>query len=97
MTRKLIGIGIAVLTTLLALVVLWELRIVVVYVLISLMLAAAMRPLIRRISGKGLIVRLAWILLYLFVLGGFFLLIYFTGKIRDLGNTGIRAEYIPPG
>jgi hypothetical protein len=52
MTKKLVGMGIAVLTTLLALVVLWELRIVVIYVLISLMFAAAIRPLIKRISGK---------------------------------------------
>ena len=102
MTKKLVGIGIAVLTTLLALVVLWELRIVVVYVLISLMFAAAIRPLIKRISGKGLIVRIAWILLYLVVLGGFFLLIYFSGKtaiseIQQLGrNISLRDEWKLP-
>ena len=36
-------------TTLLALVVLWQFRIVVVYVLISLALAAAVRPLVNRL------------------------------------------------
>ena len=94
--------GIAGLTTLLALVVLWELRIVVIYVLISLMFAAAIRPLIKRISGKGLIIRIAWILLYLVVMGGFFLLIYFSGKnaiseIQQLGrNISLRDEWKLP-
>ena len=102
MTKKLIGIAIAVLTTLLALVVLWELRIVVVYVLISVMLAAAMRPLIKRISGKRLIIRIVWILLYLVVLGSFFLLIFFSGKIaisdlQELGrNVSLRDEWKLP-
>jgi hypothetical protein len=54
MTKQLIGFGIAVMTTLLALVVLWQFRIVVVYVLISLMLAAALRPLsARRAEHRG--------------------------------------------
>ena len=47
MTKQLVGFGTAVMTTLLALVVLWQFRIVVVYVLISLTLAAALRPLVQ--------------------------------------------------
>ena len=70
MTKRLVGIGLAVMTTLLALVVLWQFRIVVIYVLISLALAAALRPLANRLVGRGFIVRAAWILLYLVVLGG---------------------------
>ena len=42
MTKQLLGYGAAVMTTLLALMVLWQFRIVVVYVLISLALAAAL-------------------------------------------------------
>ena len=45
MTKKLVVFGMAVMTTLLALVVLWQFRTVVLYVLISLTLAAAIRPL----------------------------------------------------
>jgi len=68
-------------TALLALVILWQFRIVVIYVLISLTLAAALRPLVNRLVGRGILVRVAWILLYLVALGGFGYLLYLTGKI----------------
>jgi predicted PurR-regulated permease PerM len=80
MTKQLVGFGLAVMTTLLALVVLWQFRIVVVYVLISLMLAAALRPLVNRLVGRGFVVRTAWILLYLVVLGSFVLIFFLAGK-----------------
>ncbi len=70
----------AIMTTLLALVVLWQFRIVVVYVLISLALAAALRPLINRLVGKSLVMRIANIILYVVVLGGLGFLLYMTGK-----------------
>ena len=79
-------------TTLLALVVLWQFRIVVVYVLISLTLAAALRPLVNRLVGRGFVVRVAWILLYLVVLGSFGFLLFLTGEtaineIQQLAQT----------
>ncbi len=80
MTKQLVGFGAAVMTTLLALVVLWQFRIVVVYVLISLTLAAALRPLVNRLVGRGFVVRVAWILLYLVALGSFGFLLFLTGK-----------------
>jgi len=80
MTKQLVGIGTAVMTTLLALVVLWQFRIAVVYVLISLTLAAALRPLINRLVGRGFVVRVAWILLYLVALGSFGFLVFLTGE-----------------
>jgi predicted PurR-regulated permease PerM len=80
MTKQLVGFGTAVMTTLLALVVLWQFRIVVVYVLISLALAAALRPLVKRLVGRGFVVRVAWILLYLVALGSFGFLLFLTGK-----------------
>ena len=67
MTRQIIRIGAAVMTTLLALVVLWQFRIAVVYVLISLALAAALHPLVNRLVGRSFVVRMAWIL---FIPGG---------------------------
>jgi predicted PurR-regulated permease PerM len=79
MTRQLVRLGAAVMTTLLALVVLWQFRIVVAYVLISLTLAAALRPFANRLMGRGFVVRAAWILLYLAVLGGFGLLLFLAG------------------
>jgi putative permease len=76
MTKRLVLFGLAVMTTLLALAVLWQFRIVVVYVLISLTIAAALRPLVKRIPSRGILVRLAWILLYLVVLGSFIFLLF---------------------
>jgi predicted PurR-regulated permease PerM len=86
MTRRVAGFGAAVMTTLLALVILWQFRIVVVYVLISLTLAAALRPLVNRLVGRGLLARAAWILLYLAALGGLGFLLFQTGEaaIRDV-------------
>lgn len=80
MTKQLIGFGTAVMTTLLALVILWQFRIVVVYVLISLTLAAALRPLVDRLARRGFVVRVAWILLYLSVFGIFGFLLFLTGE-----------------
>ena len=80
MTKQLATIAAAVMTTLLALTILWQFRIVIVYVLISLTLAATLRPLVNRLVGRGLIVRLAWILFYLVALVSFGFLLFVTGK-----------------
>ena len=81
MTKQLIKFSTAVMTTLLALVVLWQFRMVVVYVLISLTLAAALRPLVSRLVGRRFVVRAAWILLYLVALGSFGILLFLTGEL----------------
>ena len=102
MTKQLVGFGMAVMTTLLALVVLWQFRIVVIYVLISLTLAAALRPLVNRLVGRGLLVRVAWILLYLVALGGFGFFLFLTGEsaihdIRQLAQTvSVQDEWRLP-
>jgi predicted PurR-regulated permease PerM len=89
-------------TTLLALVVLWQFRIVVVYVLISLALAAALRPLVKRLVGRGFVVRVAWILLYLVALGSFGFLLFLTGKtaineIQQFAQTvSVKDEWVLP-
>jgi putative permease len=77
-TKQLIRIGAGIMTTLLALVVLWQFHVVVVYLLISLMLAAALRPLVNHLVGKRIIVRIAWILLYLVVAVSIGLLLFLT-------------------
>ena len=81
MTKQLVVFGTAVMTTLLALVVLWQFRIVVVYVLVSLALAATVRPLIKAWSARGFWIRLALILLYMVGLGGFGFLISLVGRL----------------
>jgi putative permease len=92
MTKQLVVFGAAVMTTLLALVVLWQFRIVVVYVLISLTLASAVRPLVNRLIQPGFRVRAAWILLCLVALSSFGFLLFLTGKtalneIKQLAQT----------
>lgn len=103
MTKKLLVSGTAVMTTLLALVVLWQFHIVVVYVLVSLALAAALRPLANRLVRQRFVVRMAWILLYLVALGSFGFLLFLTGKtaiseIQQLSHTvSVHDEWrLPP-
>jgi len=102
MTKQLVVFGTAVMTTLLALAVFWQFRIVVVYVLISLALAAALRPLVNRLVGQGFIVRAAWVLLYLVALGSFAFLLFLTGKtvineIQQLAHTvSVQDEWRLP-
>jgi predicted PurR-regulated permease PerM len=88
MSKNLVRISIAVLTTLLALLVLWQFRIVVAYVLISLMLAASVRPLFNRLMGKRLIMRLIWIFIYVLIAGslGFLLFLTIRGSTSELQN-----------
>ncbi len=102
MTKKLVTIGTAVMTTLLALVVLWQFRIVVVYVLISLMLAAALRPLFNRLVGRSLVERIAWILLYLVALGSFGFLLFMTSEtaIKEIqqlaASVSVQDKWVLP-
>jgi len=102
MTKKLVVIGMAVMTTLLALVVLWQFRTIVVYVLISLALAAALRPLFTRLAGRGLAVRVAWILLYLVVLASLGFLLFMTSEtaikeIQQLAQTvSVQDKWVLP-
>jgi predicted PurR-regulated permease PerM len=81
MTKRLIVLGTAVMTTLLAVVVLWQFRIVVIYVLISLALAATVGPLLKNESRRNFAARLALILLYALSIGIFGLLIFLVGRL----------------
>ena len=80
MTRQLVVFGTAVMTTLLALVVLWQFHIVIVYVLISLALAATVRPFVKYWTMRGFVTRLALILLFLVSLAGFGFFIFLVGR-----------------
>jgi predicted PurR-regulated permease PerM len=102
MTKQLVRFAAAVMTTLLALYMLWQFRIVVIYVLISLMLAASMRPLVTRLMGKRFLVRLAWIMLYLAVLGSVGYLLFLSSEqaileIQQLSHTlSVQDKWIMP-
>ncbi len=78
MIKNVVKIGFAVLTTIMAIVILWLFRTAVIYVLISLILAASIRPFFTRLVGKKIIIRLIWILIYLMVIGGFGTLFIFA-------------------
>jgi predicted PurR-regulated permease PerM len=81
MTKRLLVLGTAVMTTLLALLVLWQFRIVVMYVLISLALAATVRLVARSESRRSFVARLPLILLYAGSIVIFGLLIFLVGKL----------------
>ena len=84
MTKQIAAFGAAVMTALLALVVVWQFRTVVLYLLISLMFAAALRPLSYRLVRLKIMVRVAWIAFYLAVLGAFGFLLFLTaGRAVD--------------
>ncbi|MDW7755441.1 MAG: AI-2E family transporter [Brevefilum sp.] len=78
MIKNLVRIGVAVLTTLLALMVLWHFRIVVTYVLISLMFAASTKPLFTRLVGKSLLSRIVWVFTYILAVLGLLFVVFFT-------------------
>jgi putative permease len=80
MMKQLLIIGIAVMSTLLALVILWDFRIVVVYVLLSLALAATVRPMVVDWQRRGFLLRLGLILLYVIIAGILGSLIFLAGK-----------------
>lgn len=79
MTRHLIRIGAAVMITLLGLWVLWLLRSVILYVLISLALAGAVAPLFINFNRYKLPARIGLIFFYLLMLGGLILFILEAG------------------
>ncbi len=102
MTKQLLIFGTAVMITLLSLLLLWQFRTVVVYVLFSLALAATLRPLARRLTGRRLAARLGLILFYLVALGSFVLLLALSvgaaiGEIQQLGNqVAVQDEWRQP-
>ena len=91
MTKQLVMISTAVMTTLLALLIMWQFRIVIVYVLISVTIAAALRPFIQRLARQGIVARILWILIYLASLVAFGLLVFLaaniiTTEVQQLGD-----------
>jgi putative permease len=103
MTKKLVWAGIAVMTTLLALAALWQFRTVVIIVLVSLALAATVRPVTQRWARQKPVLRLASILLFVLTLVSMGPLLVLGGgsaiqEIRQLANTAaVQDEWVLPG
>lgn len=86
-------IGAAVMTTLLALAALWQFRVVVIYVLISLALAATIRLPSRSESRHSFTTRLTAILLYLVSIGLCGMLVFLAGRLL-IGDLQALAQRI---
>jgi putative permease len=80
MTKQLLVVSAAIMATLLGLVIAWEFRLAILYVVVSFIVAAALRPLANRLVGRGPLVRLGWILIYIGVLIGAIFLLFLTVK-----------------
>jgi putative permease len=102
MTRKMVLLGVAIMTTVLALVILWQFRTPVVYLLVSLALAAAVRPVVKRWSRQGFVARLTLIFLFVLSLGSFGFLFVLVGgsalsDINQLAKTvAVQDEWMLP-
>jgi predicted PurR-regulated permease PerM len=81
MTKQLAVIAMAIMATLLGLAAFWQFRIAIIYVLISLLLAATFRPMARDESRRDLVTRLGLSLKYLMGLGIVGLLIFLAGRL----------------
>ena len=102
MTRQLILFGLAVMVTALGVLLLWQFRLVFVYVLFSLALAAAIRPLAKRLTGRSRVRRLGLLLFFLMILGGFSVLLVLSaaeaaGDVQRLaGQVSVQDEWQQP-
>lgn len=80
MTKRILVIAVGVMTTVLALAVLWQFRIVVIYVLISLLVAATFRPAARHRSLRFRQTRVRLILQYVLIVAAFLILFLVAGR-----------------
>jgi predicted PurR-regulated permease PerM len=103
MTKQIAIIATAIMTTLLAVVALWQFRIVVLYVLISLILAATFRPISDSESRRNLKTRILLTFQYVVGIGvaGFLLFLvgkFLTGDFQQLAQKlSIQSEWsVPP-
>lgn len=80
MTKRILVIAVGVMSTLLALTALWQFRIVVIYVLISLLISAAFQPKPRSQFVRRRQTRLQLILRYLSAIALSLMLIYLAGR-----------------
>jgi putative permease len=80
MIKQLVIIGVAVMSTLLMAVVLWDFRVAVVYVFLSLALAATIRPLVTNWQSHRPGTRVILALIYAVAIATFMFLVFLVGK-----------------
>jgi putative permease len=80
MTKQLVMFATAIMTTLLALALFWQFHLVVVYVLVSLALAATVRPLVANWIRSSLVMRMLLVLAYIIGLSCFGFLVFLAGR-----------------
>jgi putative permease len=80
MTKRVLVIALGIMTTLLGLLALWQFRVVLVYVLLSLVFAATFRPISKSESRQNLRTRILLVLQYLVALVVVGLLLFLVGR-----------------
>lgn len=81
MTKRVVVIAAAIMTTVLFLVILWQFRVVIFFVLISLVLSATFRPLTRNDSSQNLLTRILGVLKYIVALSIIGVAIFLVGRL----------------
>ncbi|TAK14703.1 MAG: AI-2E family transporter [Anaerolineae bacterium] len=81
MSKQVILFATAVMVTFLAVLALWQFRIVLAVVLVSLALAASLRPLVRGWSRRSLVARLGLLVVYIICLVAFGYSLFLTGRL----------------
>src|SRR5690349_16065420 len=94
MNKQIVIIATAIMTTLLALVALWQFRIVVLYVLISLVLAATFRPMSKSETRQNLGTRLVLVLQYIVGIAAAGILLFIIGRYL-VGDLQELAQKLP--
>jgi len=94
MTKQIVIIATAIMTALLALVALWQFRIVVLYVLISLVLAATFRPISKSETRQNLRTRLVLVLQYIVGIAAAGILLFIIGRYL-VGDLQELAQKLP--
>ena len=103
MTKRVLVIALGIMSTLLGLVALWQFRVVLVYVLLSLVIAATFRPISRSESRQSLRTRIILVVQYLvaFVVVGLLLFIVGRFLIHDFQqlaqNLSEQSAWVLPG
>lgn len=94
MTKRVFVIALGIMTTLLALVALWQFRVVLIYVLLSLVIAATFRPMSRSESRHNLRTRILQIFQYLVAVIVVGLLLFIVGRflINDFQQLAVNLS-----
>lgn len=92
MSKKIIRIILAIMTTVLVLVVFWQFRVAIIYVFISLTLASVVRPLSSRLVGRRLIWRILWTVMYVVVFLAALFLLFMAVKVAMIELQNLTSE-----